>query len=333
MLNIQKDVKLSDHSTFKIGGPAKEFVVVKSEKELIEVLNYVNENKMNFFILGGGSNILFDDRGFDGIVIKIGGVNRGIKIMSEDEVPEGSAYVDSGKIRIKCWAGEPLFNLVNFARDNGITGMEWAVGILGTVGGAISGNAGAFGGCISDFIESVRTFKILNFPFPSENKAFSYSVKKCNFGYRSSIFKTKDNLIVLSAKFNFQKGNKEEIELKMRDFVQKRLSKQPKNWYGCAGSFFKNPIVRNDELRRRFEIETGSKSIGGRIPAGWIIEHLGFKGKKMGNVMVSDVNANFLINTGGATAEEVIMAAGIIKHRAKMNLEIQLKEEVKYISY
>ena len=334
MLNIKKKVKLSDHSTFKIGGPAKEFVEVRNERELLEAIDYAKKKKLKFFVLGGGSNILFDDKGFGGIIIKLKGNNKSIEIISEDdELEEGEEFGSPASIRIKCWAGESLSSLVNFARDNEITGLEWAAGIPGTIGGAVTGNAGAFGSSISDLVEGVRIFKVLDLPFPSKNKPVNYSVRKCGFGYRTSVFKNKNDCIILSVKLNLKKGRKDDAELRMREFVQKRMEKQPKNWYGCAGSFFKNPIVNNLGIIGQFENESKTKSVDSRVPAGWLIEQLGLKGEKIGNIMVSDVNANFLINTGEGTAEEVIIAAGIIKQKARMQFGIQLKEEVIYVPY
>lgn len=334
MINIQKDIKLSNYSTFKIGGPAKEFVEVKNEKEFFEAITYAKENNLKIFILGGGSNVLFDDKGFNGLVVKLKGLNKSIEIISEDEsIEEGEGYGQPLDVRIKCWAGESLSSLVNFMRDNGIGGMEWAVGIPGTVGGAIAGNAGAFGGCVSDSIESVRLFRLVDLPFPSENKVLNYSSKKCDFGYRNSIFKVKDNMVILSSKFKFKKRSKDEIELSMREYVQKRLEKQPKNWYGCAGSYFKNPIVEKKEIIDKFKMDTGNEAVDNRIPAGWLIDQLGVKGEKIGNIQISETNANFLLNLGNGTAEEVIIAAGIIKQKMRKSFGIQLKEEIKYVNY
>jgi len=326
MLNIQKKVKLSEYSTFKIGGEAREFVEVESKKEILEALDYVEKSNLKYFILGGGSNVLFDDKGFDGIVIKLTGKGNEIEIINKKNN-------DLKAIEVQCWGGELLSNLVNFAKDNNLSGIEWAVGIPGTVGGAVSGNAGAFGGSMGDLVKSVKIFKILKFPFPFSKKISNYNNKKCNFSYRNSIFRNNNDLAILSVKLNFQKGNIEAISLKMKEYVQKRAEKQPKGWDGSVGSFFKNPIVNNSEIFGKFEREKKMFWKDERIPAGWLIEEAGLKGKKFGNISVSDVNANFLINNGGGTMEEVLIVAGIIKQKVRDKFGVELQEEVKVVYY
>ena len=332
MINIQKNIELSKYSTFKIGGPAREFVEVKSEEELEEALEYVKKTKIKFFIFGGGSNIIFDDSGFSGLVVRITSNGSQIKIVKEGKpLQGGEAFGEEKPFSINVWAGEKLSELVNFAKENGLSGLEWAVGIPGTVGGAIAGNAGAFNESMGEIVESARIFRFANFDFPSSNKKVTYSSGKCDFGYRKSIFSDNGNLVILSARIDLKKGEKEQIEKRMNEILRKRSEKQPTGWIGSAGSFFKNQIVEKNELIKIFEEDTKTVCEEKRIPAGWLIEEAGLKGKNFGKIMVSDVNANFLINTGGATMEEVVIATGIIKQRVRMKFGIQLKEEVKMV--
>ncbi|MFH0969570.1 MAG: UDP-N-acetylmuramate dehydrogenase [Patescibacteria group bacterium] len=307
-LDIQENIKLANYSTFKIGGPAEYFAEVRNEEELLEALNYAKEKNLKFFILGGGSNVLFDDKGFNGIIIKIKLTTYNLQLTT-----------------IECGAGLLLSQLVNLAKDNNLSGLEWASGIPGTVGGAIRGNAGAFGSCMADMIEEIKVYNI------SESRIMNYELRSCKFGYRDSIFKKNPDLIIISAKIKLEKSDKNEIENRMKKISSKRSEKQPTNWIGSAGSFFKNPVVENEELRERFEKEIGSKAAGNKVSAGWLINEAGLKGKKIGNVMVSDKNANFIINTGGGTAEEIIMLSSIIKQRVRNEFGIQLEEEVKYV--
>ena len=172
---------------------------------------------------------------------------------------------------------------------------------------------------------------VVNFPF--FKKVSTYNNKKCNFSYRNSIFRNNNDLAILSVKLNFQKGNIEAISLKMKEYVQKRVEKQPKGGDGSVGSFFKNPIVNNSEIFGKFEREKKMFWKDERIPAGWLIEEAGFKGKKFGNISVSDVNANFLINNGGGTMEEVLIVAGIIKQKVRDKFGVELQEEVKVVYY
>lgn len=310
MINIQKNVKLSQYSTFKIGGPAEFFVEVKNEEEFLEAMQYAKENNLKFFILGGGSNVLFDDKGFDGLIIKI--------LNTEYDIQDA---------HIECGAGLPLSQLVNIAKENNLSGLEWATGIPGTVGGAVRGNAEAFKKSLADSIKEVKVYDV------SKLKIKNYKLDDCQFNYRDSIFKRDNNLVIVSAKIKLEKGNKNKVEKEMKEISDRRFEKQPKGWVGSAGSFFMNPEVKNQDLIKLFEKDTGSKSVNGRIPAGWLIEEAGFKGKKIGKVMVSDKNANFIVNTGGGTAEEIIMLSSIIKQKIRVKFGIQLKEEVKIVYY
>jgi len=199
------------------------------------------------------------------------------------------------------------------------------VGIPGTVGGAIRGNAGAYGGQMENNISSVRVFNL-------ENKiSADYSCKDCQFAYRTSIFKKNPQLIVLAVKLKFKKSQQEIIKQKMQEIITKRNTAMPKGF--SAGSFFQNPIVKNTELILQFEKDTGKKSQEGKIPAGWLIEEIGFRGKKIGGVMVSKKHANFFINDGTGTAEDVVILAGIIKQKLRKEFDVQIKEEIVYVGF
>jgi len=308
-LTIQKNIPLADLTTLRIGGLAKFFCVASNETELLEALDFASEKKIDFFVLGGGSNILFSDKGFSGLVIKMQGA---LEIKQKDKF-------------IECWAGENLNSIVNFFKNNNFSGMEWAVGIPGTVGGAIRGNAGAYGGQMENNISSVRVFNL-------ENKiSADYSCKDCQFAYRTSIFKKNPQLIVLAVKLKFKKSQQEIIKQKMQEIITKRNTAMPKGF--SAGSFFQNPIVKNTELILQFEKDTGKKSQEGKIPAGWLIEEIGFRGKKIGGVMVSKKHANFFINDGTGTAEDVVILAGIIKQKLRKEFDVQIKEEIIYVGF
>ena len=302
MISIQKNIPLAPLTTFKIGGPAKFFVEAKNEAELLEALDFANKNSLEIFMLGGGSNILFSDKGFSGLVIKM-------QESKED----------------RYWAGNSLAGLVSFFKENSFTGLEWAVGIPGTIGGAVRGNAGAYGGQMADNIESVQVLNLEN------KKIINYSCADCQFAYRNSIFKKKKELIILSVRLRFEKGEQEEIERKTREIIAKRTAALPKGF--SAGSFFQNPIVLNEEVIARFEKETGAKAREGKVPAGWLIDAVGLGEKKIGGVMVSEVHANFIVNTGNAKAEDVVMLASLIKQKVRHEFSVQLKEEIMYAGF
>lgn len=311
MVNIQKNISLAPRTTFCIGGPAKYFVAVNNEKELIEVLEFAEGNHLDFFILGGGSNILVNDKGFDGLVISIRDVKLEIK---------GTA--------VECGAGVALAKIVALSMKNGLVGMEWAAGIPGTVGGAVRGNAAAFQGSMADVVESVKVLEIQNSSFQAKN----YNKQDCLFQYRSSIFKKSPRLIILSVALNLQKGNQNEIREKVEAIIKKRSANQPLGMKS-AGSFFVNPIVADEKLREEFERDTGMKSMGQKIPAVWLIDQAGLKGKKIGGAMISEKHANFIVNTGNATAEDVIILTSLIKQKVRNKFKVQLQEEVCYVGF
>lgn len=303
MINIQQNISLAPYTTFKIGGPARFFAEVQNEEELLEALNFAQKNNLEIFVLGGGSNILVSDEGFNGLVIKI------------------IASLES----LKCWAGNNLSEVVKLAKEHSLTGLEWAAGIPGTIGGAIRGNAGAYNFDMSGVVEEIKVIEI------QELKIKTFNNKDCKFSYRSSIFKENKNLIMVSAILKLQKGDKAEIENKIKEILKKRSEKIPQGQ--SAGSFFQNPIVDNPELIKRFEKDTGIACKDNKIPAGWLIEEVGLKGKKIGGAMVNEEHGNFVINKGSAKAQDVIILASLIKQQVRDKFGVELKEEVQYVGF
>lgn len=308
MPKIKKNISLSKYSTFHIGGPAKFFVEVSNEKELREASAYAAKNKLKVFVLGGGSNVLFCDEGFNGMVIKL----------KETSSKSKAIKMQKGGV-IECWGGAKLMDLVNFAKNKSLTGLENLAGVPGSVGGAVRGNAGAFGTNVGDLIAEIKTV---------EKK---FSKKNCKFGYRTSIFKEKPDTIITSVLLKLKKGKKGEIEKRVSEVMQQRIKNQPQGWKGSAGSFFKNPVVKNKKIIKLFEKETGKKAKDDKLPAGWLIAEAGFLGRKIGGAQVSEKHGNFLINTGKATAENIIMLASIIKQKVRTEFEVELQEEVQYV--
>jgi UDP-N-acetylmuramate dehydrogenase len=310
MLKIQEKVPLSDFTSFHLGGPARFFAEIKNKNDLEEALQFAKDKKINWFILGGGSNLLVSDQGFDGLVIKIN--NREAAIQGT---------------KIIAGAGLLLSEAVFLARRNNLSGLEWAAGIPGTVGGAIFGNAGAYGSSASDNIAKVEVLD------SSQEKFFwkDCSLGNCQFAYRASIFKQKKELIIFSAVFSLTSGQAEEISGKMKKIIQERAGKIPPN--PSAGSFFKNPIVENPQVLAEFEKDQGVKIQGGKIPAGWLIDQLDLRGKKIGGAMVGEEHSNFIVNTGGARAEDVIILSSLIKQKVRNHFGVQLEEEVQFLGF
>jgi len=311
MLNIQENVTLAPYTTFKIGGPAKYFAEVKNEEELKEALEYVLKNNLAYFVLGGGSNILISDQGFDGLVIKFQN--------SEFEINETN---------VKCGSGIPLAKLVGLIAENSLTGLEWAAGIPGTLGGAVRGNAGAFDSNMQNLIEKVRVCSI-----EECNIICKYFFREeCEFAYRNSIFKLNNNLLIVSAVLKLEKGDGMEIKKRINEIIEKRNQLHPQG-IANAGSFFVNPIVNNPELLEKFEKDSGKKFPDSMIPAGWLIQEAGLTGKKIGGAMISEKHANFIVNTGNATAEDVVMLASYIKQQVRDKYGIHLELEVNYVGF
>jgi UDP-N-acetylmuramate dehydrogenase len=308
MIKIQENVPLAPHTAFRIGGPAKFFVEVKSQEELEEAVLYAEKNNLWIFILGGGSNILVSDQGFSGLVIKI--------------------LIDSISAKetaLECGAGVRLSEIVSLATRNNLSGLEWAAGIPGTLGGAIRGNAGAFGGEIGSSMKSVKAFNLEN------KKTETLKKTECEFAYRDSIFRKNSSLVVVSATLELKKGSREEIEKRIQENIKKRIERQPQG-VTSAGSFFENPIVTSKEVIRRYEEDTGNEVVGYRMSAGWLISDVGFLGKKIGGAKVSEKNGNFVVNLGDAKAEDVVMLASLIKQKVR-KLGVQLREEVKLVGF
>ena len=309
MLNIQENVPLAPFTTFHIGGKARFFVETNGLSELAEALKYAEEQALSVYVLGGGSNVIFSDKGFAGLVIRLR--DSGMQISGD---------------KIICGAGSALFDVVRKAVDCGLAGIESLAGIPGSLGGAIRGNAGAFGTEIGNKIASVKVFT------QDTGKMKEYRNNECEFGYRTSIFKKNPKLTILSAEIKLTAGNTSELEKIMNATVAKREAKHPQN-AKCAGSFFMNPVVKDEKLREEFAKDTGMSQKGDVLPAGWLIDHAGLRGKRVGGAMVSQRHPNYLVNTGNATAEDVIMLASLIKTRVRDELNVKLQEEVQFVGF
>lgn len=321
-MNLKEDVLLKNYSTFKIGGPAKYFCDCENLEELKGALSWAQKDNEKVFVLGGGSNVLFGDRGFDGLVIKI--ANKGLRI--EDK-------------KIIFGAGVSLNKLINFSVENNLTGLEWAAGIPGTAGGAVRGNAGAFGGEMGESVLAVKGielesgksednrdqngYKIPNF------KIFEFNNAKCRFGYRDSAFKRDRDLIIWEIEMELEKSDKDEGDKKIEEILSSRKEKQPSG-YPSAGSVFKNPKV-DEKIIKSFEDDKKVKARNGKVPAGWLIEKRGLKGKKIGGAMISEKQANFIVNTGNATADDVAILISLIKQKVRNGFGVQLQEEIEIV--
>ena len=268
------------------------------------------------------------DEGFKGMVIKIQMTKSQCQIKSKIQTP-----------KIYAGAGVLLSQLVNIASKNNLTGLEWAAGIPGTIGGAIYGNAGAFGRSMANVVKTVEVLEVQkkkNQKSKIKNQKHILKIKKlsnkdCQFGYRESVFKHNQNLIILSAELQLKKGKKSEIQKKIKEYLAYRKKAHPLN-FPSAGSIFKNYqlAIDNYQLLKKYpEILEFNKK--GMIPAGFLIEKAGLKGKKIGQAQISEKHANFIVNLGKARAVEVIELIKLIKKEVKNKFNIILEEEIKII--
>ena len=288
-MKIQRNVLLKNHTTFRIGGPASYFIEAQNKQEIIKALKWAKQNNSPFFILGGGSNLLVSDKGYKGVVIKI----RNQKVAAKKENKKHKIIAD---------AGLSLSKLVSLTQQKGLIGFEWAVGIPGTVGGAVRGNAGAFDGEIKDNVKSVEVFNV------DKLKIIKLKNKQCKFSYRESVFKKNPRLVVLSCELLFKKGEKKKIKEKIQQYLNYRQQRHPKE--PSAGSVFKNVRTK---------------------PAAIFIDQAGLPGKRVGKARVSEKHANFIINSGGAKATEVIDLIKLIKKSVKKKFKTSLQEETQFL--
>lgn len=299
---------MSKHTNFRIGGPAKWFVEVRSVDELLAVTSLARENKSSAIILGGGSNVLVSDKGFDGIVIQIA----------------MRAYEIRGTT-VKAQAGVLSSALARATAASGLAGLVWAISLPGTIGGAVRGNAGCFGGQMGDRVVSVEVLR--------DGKTVEIPKNDLSFGYRDSSFKRNSD-IILSATFELEIGDAQELKTELDDMLMKRKTSQPMG-ASSAGCLFKNVDVTDDDLTR-LESKLGmseSMKESHRLGAGWIIDNLGLKGTQIGGARVSDAHGNFVVNTGSATADDIVQLIALIKTRARNEYGIMLQEEIEYIGF
>lgn len=277
---------LSNHTSFKVGGRCDMLIYPNSLESLAKLHAKCKEVSLNSIILGNGTNVLFTDRGFRGVVFILSNEIGGVTV-------EGDTIVAQ--------AGASLKKLCITALDNGLTGLEFAYGIPGTVGGAVYMNAGAYGGEVKDVIVSVTAAD-------ASGKVITFTRDELDMGYRKSIF-TDSDYVILSATFKLNDGDRTEIKDKMDDLMSRRKDKQPLE-YPSAGSTFKRP--------------EGTY-------AGLVIEQSGLKGYTVGGAQVSEKHANFVINKGGATATDIINLIDDVKKIVKEKTGYDLECEVKLI--
>lgn len=289
---VREGVELRDHSNFKIGGPADFFFEAETAAELKAAVRAARDVEVPFTIIGGGFNILFDDAGFRGLILK--------------NSAKGLALADPG-LRVKAASGTSIGELVDYALANGLEGLEFMAGIPGTVGGAVSGNAGAFGQCLGDLLEEALLLTRRGGEMRVSNDHFQ-------FGYRDSKLKLVHD-ILMEATFRLRPGDRGRIRTKIAENLAVRAKKHPPQDTAYAGSFFKNPPLID----------------GAKTAAGYLLEQVGARDLKVGGAVVYPGHCNLLINADRATARDVLALAAELKERVRARFGIVLEEEVIFL--
>ena len=315
LLGIKLNISLRNYTTFKIGGPARYFFIAKNKNDLIEAVKWTIDKKLPFFILGGGSNVLFSDKGFSGLVIKLQ--------ISNFRFQDSELYAE---------AGAELAELVKLAAEKGLAGIEWIAGIPKiTVGGAVRNNAGAFGVTIKDVVKTVEVFDI------GDSKIKRFKSRDCKFNYKQTIFKQNKNLIILSCLLRLKKEDKKEVKKKIKHFLKYREENHPME-FPSAGCIFENPKKINPSIKLRsstprLRLEEVNAERSRSIKAAELIENCGLKSKRIGGAEVSPKHPNFIVNLGSATSEDILKLINLIKKRVKEKFGITLKEEIQYLGF
>lgn len=280
------DEPMKNHTTFKIGGPADVMIIPTNEEELIASIRFSRENNIDFLIMGNGSNLLIRDGGIRGVVIKIN---------------EGLNQITVNDSKIYCEAGALLSTVSKVALKNSLKNFEFASGIPGTIGGAITMNAGAYGGEMKDVVIKVRVLD-------KNNEIREYTNEEMNFRYRNSRV-WDEGLIVLGVELGLEAGEHFTIEEIMKDLTYKRTSKQPLE-LPSGGSTFKRP--------------------DGHF-AGKLIEDAGLRGLRHGGAQVSEKHCGFVVNADNATCKDVLHLISVIQKVVRDNYKVELETEIKLL--
>ncbi len=284
--NVRCDEPMSSHCTFKAGGTAKYYVIPDEYKKVRDVLRLCVEENIPYYVIGNGSNLLVQDDGFDGVIIEIDSALAKIEINGNEIVAKAGAKLS--KIAVK-------------ALNESLTGFEFAHGIPGNLGGAVTMNAGAYGGEMKDVLKWV---KVLD----NNGEMKTLKAEELELGYRTSII-VKEKMIVLEACIELHEGNRDEIEMHMKELMAKRKEKQPLE-YPSAGSTFKRPEG---------------------YFAGKLIQDAGLKGYRVGGAMVSEKHSGFVINYDNATATDIINLMKDVRKKVYEEFQVTLEPEVKIL--
>jgi UDP-N-acetylmuramate dehydrogenase len=303
-LHISENVPLASYTRFEIGGPARLLADASTEHALVEALRVVREHGWLHAVIGGGTNLVVSDEGFPGIVVRYSAAAIGI---------------DGSVVHVQ--AGAALQELVDATMTWGLRGLETMTGIPGWVGGAVYGNAGAYGHSIAERVEMVRFF--------DGNGFREVGNAGCEFRYRESIFKQHKDWTILSAALGLDRANPAELRSTAEGILKIRNRKYPPTMR-CAGSIFKNLLFAELPEALREQIPEGLVREG-KVPSAYFLEQVGAKGMSNGQVRVADYHANLIYNADGGTARQVHDLIETLKQRVLDRFGLRLEEEIQYV--
>ena len=304
-LHVFVNASLARYTRFDIGGPARVLLDAADETALIEAWRAVDEGRWPRTVIGGGTNLIVNDAGFAGAVLRY---------------TENSIAIDDVTVRVG--AGAVLQDVVDATVDRGLRGLETMTGIPGWFGGAIYGNAGAYGHSIEERVASVRFF--------DGESVREMDHAACRFAYRESVFKGCKNWIILAATLRMERADPEQLRSMSRSILKIRNEKYPPSMR-CAGSIFKN--LRLADLPEQVKARVPERVIReGKVPAAYFLEQAGAKGLANGAIRVADYHANLIYNCGGGSARELRELIADLKTRVRLEFGLELEEEVQYVA-
>jgi UDP-N-acetylmuramate dehydrogenase len=305
-LTLRANEPLAGHTRFAVGGPAAILADTESEPAFVEALRVLGASAIRWTVIGGGTNLIVNDGGYAGVVLRF----------------RGAALSRTGD-HVEAQAGAPLQSVVDFAVGHGLEGLDRMTGIPGFTGGAIYGNAGAYGQSISDTLESVRVF--------DGELVRRLDRAECEFRYRDSIFKRKKEWLILAAVFGLRGGDAAALRASADEILATRNRKYPPDMR-CAGSIFKNLIL--SELPQPVRAQVPESVVKkGKVPAAWFLDQAGGRGQQSGGIRVAEYHANLIYNDGTGTARELRGLIGELKRRVEARFGLQLEEEVQYLGF
>ncbi|MFA6522247.1 MAG: UDP-N-acetylmuramate dehydrogenase [Patescibacteria group bacterium] len=306
---VKEHEPMAKHSTYRVGGEADWFVEARSVEDVIGATRVARDAGVPMVVIGGGTNVLFSDEGFRGIVLQM--ALRKVEINGSNVVAE---------------AGALTALTARQSAEAGLEGFEWGASLPGTMGGAVRGNAGCFGGEMKDNVSMVEVLR--------DGEVVQLTNADLQFGYRDSILKHNGD-IVLRVELALHPGDSEILKARVAELVEKRNASQPLS-AGSAGCAFKNYNLKSDEELARVQAVAdlpGQMQADRRIATGWLIDQLGLKGKMLGDAKISEKHGNFILNRGHATAQNIFDLIQEIKSAVREKFGIELEEEIQLIGF